>query len=111
MIEIRDDVPRLFIPNDGSHRNLDELRRAIGPVPAGRSALNALLGAEVRRVPERKQRVEMRIGDEHDITASATVPAIGAALGHELLPMKAHASVATLATPHEDLRFIDHEHG
>jgi hypothetical protein len=53
----------------------------------------------------------MRIGDEHDITTSATVPAIGAALGDELLPMKAHAPIATLATSHEDPCFIDHEHG
>jgi hypothetical protein len=53
----------------------------------------------------------MRIGDEHDITAPATVSAIGSALGDELFSMKAHASVATLATPYEDLRFIDHEHG
>src|SRR5581483_5189035 len=46
------------------------------------------LGAEGREV------AELRVRDQHDVSPASAVPAVGAALGHELLAAEAEPAVA-----------------
>jgi hypothetical protein len=64
----------------------------------------------MRRVSKRKQRVEVRIGDEHHISAATAVATVRPTLGDELLSMKADTAITALATSDVDPGFVDHEH-
>ena len=83
------------------------------PGPAAHLAAHAglaVLGLVEALVLEVDQGVEGVITDQVDAATVAAIAAIGAALGHVLLPAEAEAAVAPLAGLHDDRGFVDELH-
>ena len=61
---------------------------------AAATCLHLLVVAEAGEI------APLRVRDEHDVPAVAAVPAVGPALGHELLPAEVNAAVSAAAGDH-----------
>jgi hypothetical protein len=59
--------------------------------------MHAALGTTVRMVLKGKKRGNISVGDEPDIAASATISAVGSALGHMSFTTERNASSATVS--------------
>jgi hypothetical protein len=62
-----------------------------------RRSVTATFREVLALVPVLPEAMDRTIGDEHDVTAAATVPSVGAAPRNELLAVKADESVSTIA--------------
>ena len=78
------------------------LAGAVGALPVA-----AALGVELAVEAEGDERVDVGAGDGIHGTALASVPAVGAAAGNELLAPEAHAAGAAVAGFYEDVDFVD----
>ena len=77
------------------HEQLERLAGGAGAVIAHAEA--AVAGGAVRRVVVRQQGRDLRVGDEHHVTAVTAVAAVGTGERLELLALDRHAAVAALA--------------
>jgi hypothetical protein len=65
-------------------------------------------GAEVALTLEMGEGSDVGVAFEDDVAASATVAAIGASVGHELLAAEADDAVAAVAGASLDFNVVDH---
>src|SRR6185437_3680303 len=95
----------------GAERHLDHdvLRAGAGPVRAG--AVAALRGAEVLRVAEVDQGVQVLRGLEDDVAALAAVAAVRSAELDELLPPERDHAIAAIPGAQIDLGLVKEFHG
>jgi hypothetical protein len=95
-----------FVEHLRADRNTHVDRFAVSAVLALTTAVAAL--ARLDRVPPLQIRkiADRRIGEEHDVAASASVAAVGPALRDELLAAKRQPAVATAAGLDVKLRAV-----
>src|SRR6185369_6632439 len=105
--EIADRLAGVAIGDDGAQRHPDDQVVAAGAVTIAALAVGSALGVIVALVPEVEQRGERGIGFEEHGAAIASVAAVGAAAGDELLATEAHAPGAAVAALHEDVDLVD----
>src|SRR5262245_55563500 len=108
--DVGDNLSAARVGNHRSQRDGNFQVRAIATMHRAAHAVAAVLGPIVRMMGQVQQRIDVRIADDDDIPALATIPAVGAAFGNVLLASQAHGAVATLAGTDEDRGAIEEEH-
>jgi len=105
--EVMQQFAGCLIVNDGSDRDFDHglLPVVAGPVAA--LSVPAAFAFVFRIVTEMQQRILMRIGDQDDIAATASVPAAGTAAGHVFLPAERKTTVPAVTGFNVDANFVD----
>ena len=90
------------------HLDLAVRTRVAGTLP-GTAAL-AIAGLKTAGIAEISEGVKARIADEPDTPSTATVTAVGSTSRDKLLAPETQLAVATVASPHDYLCFIDKLH-
>ena len=95
------------VGHDGAlgHRDLD--RRPALAVLILALAVNPVVGAAVRMVPERQQRRHVVVGDQPDVAALAAVAAVRTAHHDRALASERHAARAAVTAAHVELALVD----
>jgi len=108
--QITQGLKRGFINDSGSDRHTNDgiFTAGTGLVAAatGLAALAAIPGLE----PEVDQGVELIIGNQQDITALTSVPAVRTTLGNILLPPERQCAIPALAGLDPDRSFVNELH-
>src|SRR5262249_57849826 len=79
---------------------------AAAPVRAGPPACSASRRGQPLVRPEAREIAAVRVGDDHDVSAFAAVPSVGAAARDVLLPPEVDRTVTTTARNGRQLRAI-----
>ena len=70
-------------------------------------AIFTVLGCEFAMIAEIQQRAHIRISQQHNIAAFASIASVGPTVGNILFPVKTDTAVASITGFHFDLRNIN----
>ena len=104
--QVREQVTRLGIPDDGSRRDGDqEIIGALALLVAALTVRTAP-GFEMGAFFKSEESIEPRVDDQDNVSAFAAMPAIRSSVRDELFPPKAHDAIAAVACLHKDLCLV-----
>src|SRR5262245_46768689 len=111
LLEVADELAGFFVEGlrSGGHPEIEALACPAVHVLTS----TALTGGRpiFRAVAEVEQGAEPLVHHQDHAAAIAAVAPGRAPLGHELLATERHRPIATVASPHLDVRFVDKRHG
>src|SRR5947209_3238056 len=93
-------------PRDRTRRHAHDQILAIAAVLTRAAAIAATAGLKFALIAKRQQRIEMLIGQQVDMPATATIATIGATARHMRLTPKSSRTIAAITGLNRDLRPI-----
>ena len=109
--EIVQQLARVGVVDDGSHRHRQLDRRAVAPGAIAAFAVPASLGGVLGIEAEVQQRVVVLARDHHHVAAAPAVAAARAPARHIFLAPERKTTVAAVARLHADSDFINEHRG
>jgi len=108
--QLAHDLVGVALCDHRTHRHLDA--QILAPPAGAVTALPAMavFGSEQALVAKVHERIEIRIGNQHHISAIAPITAVRSTAGNVLLAPKAHATAAAIACFHTDIDLVDEFH-
>src|SRR5262245_19466006 len=110
-LKIGDQLTRHGVADYSTHGHLDFTVVAPPPMTVAPHAMLAAASFVLFLIAQIEERRQLRVGDDDNVTAMATVATARPAAWDKLLSAKGHATTPAGACDHSDLYFIDELHG